>query len=132
MNMTPKRISELIIKLESDALTRWGKGDPSGFLELCAPDVVYFDPGLATRIDGLEALTRYYELLRGTIFFDSFKLLNPKVQVIGDAAVLTFNYISNGSDGKPSPWNCTEVYRKTRDRWLIMQTHWSFTKSKRA
>lgn len=37
-------IKELIIGLEKAALTRWGKGDPDGFLEISAPDVVYFDP----------------------------------------------------------------------------------------
>jgi ketosteroid isomerase-like protein len=132
MNMTAEQTAETIINLESEALRRWGKGDPSGFLEICAPDVVYFDPNLEMRIDGLEALTRYYEPIRGKIFFDRFQLLNPKVQVIGDAAVLTFNYVSNEADGRPIPWNCTEVYRKIQDRWLIVQTHWSYTQSVRA
>ena len=130
--MSTENISDTIIKLECEALRRWGKGDPSGFLEICAADVVYFDPNLSTRIDGLEALSRYYEPIRGTIFFEQFELLNPNVQVIGDAAVLTFNYVSKNSQGKLSPWNCTEVYRRTGNRWLIIQTHWSYTKSVRA
>ena len=120
-----------IIKLECDALDRWEKGDPSGFLEICAPDVVYFDPSLEKRIDGLEALTRYYEPVRGKVFSERYELLNPLVQVIGDAAVLTFNFVSFGASGKPSPWNCTEVYRRTDGKWLIIQTHWSYTKSVR-
>ena len=28
-----------------------GEGDPSGFLGICAPDVVYFDPFLDVRLD---------------------------------------------------------------------------------
>lgn len=130
-NLVNGDISAEIIKLESAALDRWGKGDPSGFLEICAPDVVYFDPSLDKRIDGLEALARYYEPVRGKIFFDRFELLNPLVQVVGDAAVLTFNYVSFGHDGKPSRWNCTEVYRRTNGKWLIFQTHWSYTISVR-
>jgi hypothetical protein len=43
---------------------RWCKGDPDGFLEISAPNVVYFDPFLERRIDGLDALTRYYDALR--------------------------------------------------------------------
>ncbi len=121
-----------IIKLERAALDRWGKGNPSGFLEICAPDVVYFDPNLERRIDGLEALSRYYEPIRGKIFVERFELLNPLVQVAGDAAVLTFNYVSYGPDGKQSPWNCTEVYRRSDGKWLIVQTHWSYTKAVRA
>jgi len=34
---------DTIIATERAALDRWGKGDPSCFLEICAPDVVYFD-----------------------------------------------------------------------------------------
>ena len=127
-----EEVSKTIIKLECDALERWGKGDPSGFLEICAPDVVYFDPSLERRIDGLEALTRYYETLKGQIFFEQFELLNPKVQVIGDAAVLTFNYNSYGPAGERHPWNCTEVYSQSQNKWLIIQTHWSYTRSIRA
>ncbi len=129
---TDESTSATIIELERAALDRWGKGNPSGFLEICAPDVVYFDPSLDRRIDGLEALARYYEPVRGKIFFDRFELLNPLVQVIGDAAVLTFNYVSYGQEGKQSPWNCTEVYRRSNGKWLIVQTHWSYTKSVRA
>jgi len=124
--------STTIIRLERAALDRWGKGDPSGFLEICAPEVVYFDPSLDRRIDGLEALKRYYEPIRGKVFFDRFELLNPLVQVAGDAAVLTFNYVSYGQGGKQSPWNCTEVYRRSGGKWLIIQTHWSYTRSVRA
>ena len=107
----------------------WGQGDPSGCLEICAPDVVYFDPFLEHRIDGLEALTRYYEGLRGKIHVDTFELLSPIVQVIGDAAILTFNYISFTDKKGESRWNCTEVYRRDPVGWRIIHTHWSFTKA---
>ena len=120
-------IASEIIAMEKAALTRWGKGDPSGFLEISAPNVVYFDPYQELRIDGLKALTEYYEALVGKVHFDRFELLNPSVQVAGDAAVLTFNYVSYADD-QPSRWNCTEVYRRTPDGWRIIQTHWSLTR----
>ena len=116
-----------IIALESAALERWGHGDPSGFLELSAPDVVYFDPYLDRRIDGRDALARYYEGIRGKVSIARFELVNPAVQVIRDAAVLTFNYVSYGRDGEKHPWNCTEVYRRSGGTWQIVQTHWSCT-----
>ena len=127
-----EKISGEIIGLENEALWRWGRGDPSGFLEISAPEVVYFDPSLGKRIDGLEALTQYYETLRGKVFFERFELLNPLVQIVGDAAVLTFNYVSHDKEGKTSPWNCTEVYRRFEGEWRIIQTHWSYTRSVRA
>jgi len=50
-----------VLALERAALDRWGQGDPSGFLEICAPDVTYFDNTVERRLDGLYALTAYYE-----------------------------------------------------------------------
>jgi len=107
-------------------LTRWGNGDPSGFLEISAPDVVYFDPYVPCRVDGLAALTEGYQPIWGKIFFDRFELINPKVQVTGDIAVLTFNYVSYKGE-EADRWNCTEVYRRKDDRWQIIQSHWSYT-----
>ena len=118
---------EEIVALEEAALTRWGNGDPAGFLEITAPDVVYFDPYIPERIDGLEALTRLYHAIWGKMHIDRFELLNPHVQVSGDLAVLTFNYVSY-KDNEPDRWNCTEVYRKSgKGDWQIIQTHWSYT-----
>lgn len=87
---------------------------------------MYFDPYLERRIDGLGALTRYYEPARGKIHIDHYELVNPNVQVCGNVAVLTFNYVSYGSEIE-NRWNCTEVYRRTDGEWRIIQTHWSHT-----
>jgi len=120
--------TQTIIAMEKAALTRWGDGDPSGFLEISAPEVVYFDPFQECRLDGLEALTALYESIRGQVHVDCFELLNPYVQWGRDMAVLTFNYVSYNGE-KASRWNCTEAYRLTINGWRIIQTHWSFTKS---
>ncbi|HEY0594039.1 MAG TPA: nuclear transport factor 2 family protein [Thermoanaerobaculia bacterium] len=53
----------------------------------------------------------------------------PRVQASGDVAVLTFNYVSRGSNEATTRWNCTEVYRLVNGAWRIIQTHWSFTKA---
>lgn len=119
-------ISSLILSTECSALDRWIRGDPGGFLEICAPDVVYFDPYRAKRIDGLQALTALYKEIWGKVLLDRYELLNPLVQVVGDAAVLTFNYVSY-RENTEYRWNCTEVYRRDGDRWQIIQTHWSYT-----
>lgn len=121
-----KQTAEIIIALEKAALERWGKGDPSGFLEISAPEVVYFDPYQELRIDGFAALSKYYESIRGQVYFDRFELLNPKVQQVEQMAVLTFNYISYAGESQ-SHWNSTEVYRLIDERWRIIQTHWSIT-----
>jgi ketosteroid isomerase-like protein len=124
--------ADSIIAMESAALDRWGNGDPSGFLEISAPDVVYFDPNLEQRIDGRDALGKYYETIRGKVSFERYELLNPLVQQVGDVAVLTFNFVSYGGADDAYPWNCTEVYRRSGESWEIIQTHWSYTMALRA
>lgn len=118
---------DTIISLEKNALESWEHGDPSAFLNLSAQDVVYFDPFLSQRITGKQALTRYYEQLRGKIRADHYQMVEPRVQILNDAAVLTFNFTSTNSKG-PHYWNCTEVYRHDPTGWHIIQTHWSFAK----
>jgi ketosteroid isomerase-like protein len=129
MNSNETEIAEKIIAMEKAALERWCKGDPSGFLEISAEDVVYFDPFMEKRLDGLDELKKLYESLRGQVNTGWFEMPNPKVHVGGNMAVLTFNFNSE-VNGKKSKWNCTEVYRKEQNgQWKIIQTHWSLTKA---
>lgn len=121
-----KETSTLILDMEKQALDRWNNGDPSGFLEICDHDVVYFDPFLEHRLDGIEALSKYYETIRGKVMVDRNEFINPKVQVSGDMAVLTFNLVSHTGTTQ-SRWNCTEVYLNRKEQWRIIQTHWSIT-----
>jgi ketosteroid isomerase-like protein len=123
-------LDQELLELENAALVSWCNGDPSGFLEISAPDVVYFDPFIEQRIDGLASLSRYYESIRGKVSADRFEILNPVVQRSGDVAVLTFNFVSYGANQFELRWNCTEVYRQERMGWRIIQTHWSFTAPK--
>lgn len=119
-----------IIAMERDALERGAKGDVDSFVSISDPDVVYFDPFLERRIDGRAALKEYYHKVSKPPEEElDIELLNPKVQLTGDVAVLTFNYKSTGRrTGRVELWNCTEVYRQTAPGWRIIQTHWSWTK----
>ena len=119
--------AEIILAMEQAALDRWSKGDPSGFLEITDPEVTYFDNIVDKRVDGLPELTALYDTVRGKIHLDRYEQLNPKVQLCGEAAVLTYNFIGHAGGGT-YPWNCTEVYRRTAGKWRILQTHWSVTR----
>ncbi len=127
---TDQDVAEAIIGMERDALERGAKGDVDAFVNISDPDVVYFDPFLDRRIDGVAALKEYYHKVSKPPEEDvAIELLNPKVQLTGDIAVLTFNYKDTGRrTGRVHLWNCTEVYRKTAQGWRIIQTHWSWTK----
>jgi ketosteroid isomerase-like protein len=117
-----------IIALETSALERWNHGDINGYLDLYAEDIVYFDPMIDQRMDGLQNVRAYYKPLEGKINVTEYQLINPKVQAVSNMAVLTFNLKS--VEGKTLyHWNCTEVYRKDdENKWKIIQTHWSYVK----
>ncbi len=118
-------IHESIVGMERAALDRWGAGDPSGFLEITAADVSYFDPVQEQRLDGLDRLTALYETIRGKIKIDRSEIVNPRVQIAGEAAVLTYQFLSEGSEGSMR-WNCTEVYQQMDRQWRIIHSHWSY------
>lgn len=135
-------IFEHILGLERAALHRWGRGDPSGYLELSAHDVVYMDPFVKQPVHGIEALSAYYEPIRGTIFVLRDEIRNAHVELADNVAVLTFQYFSEGSE-QTMLWNCTEVYRRwhrpqvvaagsahaqdgAAQGYRIISTHWSF------
>ena len=116
--------TEMIISLEKEALA---STDPMAFVELSDTDVIYFDPSLETKIEGLEQLRTYYKGMQLPPA-DHFDMIRPVVQVAQNIAVLTFNLDSYLSD-KVIKWNCTEVYRRNPDnQWKIIQTHWSYVK----
>lgn len=118
----------IIIELEDGALEKWGRGDISGYLELFADDITYYDPATELRIDGFDAMRKYLEPISGMIRVLRYKMLNPKVQMGNNIAVLTFNLDSFGEE-KMTKWNSTEVYRREKDgRWKIIHSHWSYVK----
>ena len=124
---TATETEQVIIAMEREALDRWGHGDPSGFLEISAPDVVYFDPFQSRRLNGISELRALYESIRGLVRVPRFELIDPRVQASADMAVLTFNYVGDDSNGVTIRWNCTEVFRRHENTWRIVQTHWSVT-----
>ena len=125
--------SDQILMLERGALDRWGKGDPSGLLELYAADITYFDPVTATRIDGHQAMVNYYRPFVGKIQIARYEMLNPQVVVDGSIALLTYNLVNyirdaQGVESVGSRWNSTTVYQYCGDAWKALHSHWSFTR----
>jgi len=120
-----------ILALERGAMDRWGKGDPGGYLDLYARDATYFDPSQARRVDGLAALTKAFEPIRGKVKIDRYEMIAPKVQRGGSMALLTYNLVTNGRgpDGKQTTnrWNVTAVYAQVDGRWKLAHSHFSFT-----
>jgi len=127
-----------IVALEKAALNRWRKGDPDGFLALSVPQVTYFDPILPGRLTGIARLTEFYDGMRGTGGGSAaIDIIEPRVDIVGDAALLTYRFLWAGLDADGtvvarSPWNCTEVYHRQAGQWRIIHTHWSLIGGERA
>jgi ketosteroid isomerase-like protein len=129
----PRTATEDIVVLERNALDRWGKGDPGGFLELYGAAITYFDPLTAARIDGHHAMVDYYRPWTGKIHIARYEMLNPHVVVDGDMALLTYNLVNYILDGQGvesvgSRWNSTTVFQRRDDRWKSIHSHWSYTR----
>ena len=119
-----KQITETIIGMESAALRRWGNGDPSGFLEICAPDIVYFDPYQEKRIDGIEALRECYKGIWGQVHFDRFERSIPVCRSVANwlcsPSITPLILATNETHG-----TALRSIALTSDGWRCIQTHWS-------
>jgi len=125
-------IADQIVMLERAALDRWGSGDPGGFLDLYGPEITYFDPMTAARLDGHRAMADYYRPWTGKIQIPRYEMVNPQVAVDGNMALLTYNLVNfiTGPDGRESVgtrWNSTTVFQRRGDQWRSIHSHWSFT-----
>lgn len=56
-------------------------------------------------------------------------MVNPKVQVYGDTAILSYNYIGTlqAKDGKTTPSNAksTRVYVRQGGKWMLVHAHFT-------
>ncbi|MBU7019264.1 MAG: DUF4440 domain-containing protein [Theionarchaea archaeon] len=134
-DMTSSEEKETILSLEKGAMERWRKGDPWGWAEISAEDVTYIDPGLTRPILGLEEYRAYLKQFEGKIRYQGSEFIDPEVRIVGDAAVLTYNYLSTVTTAEglvtgQTLWNTTEVYFQLGGTWKIAHTHWSYVKHK--
>ena len=126
--MEKKEMSETIIALSKNAMEAWLKGNPTPYLKLYSKDFTYFDPSTDFRLDGWDKIQKLYESMRGKVYVERFEIINPKVQLNGIMAVLSFNLHMFAGD---MVWkeNCTEVYLFTEEKeWKIIHSHFSPTK----
>jgi len=120
-------IAREIVAIERRVMDGWQKGDPGPALEISDREITYFHVMTDRRLDGLPALRALYEPYRGTPLFDSYEMLDPKVQVSGDVAVLTYNFVRRNGTAA-SRFNATEVYQRKKEGWRVIHSHFSMTR----
>ena len=128
--MTHESDEQAILDQERRALDQWASGNPLGYVDIDADDVTYFDDiGAHRRIDGLDRLRTYLGGLIGKIPPHRYELVDPRVQIYGDVAILTLRYQPLDTGGKPlTAWKATSVYRRSATDWRIVHAHWSTVK----
>ncbi len=104
------------------------RGDVDGMLKSKSKDVTIFDLGNPYRTDYASdnAVIRA-DAKHGAMLVE--QMVNPKVQVFGDVAILTYNMVGvyKGSDGHVShEYNRgTRVYHKENGQWMLVHGHFS-------
>lgn len=127
-NAPPQSPGQKVIALERSALDEYSQGNPLGFVDIAADDCTWFDftPGRQLRVEGLEAVRSLLAPLVGQIPPHTYELVDPKVQVYGDAAILTFHWTGTTTDGQSmGQWKATSIYHWGDGRWRMVHAHWS-------
>ena len=127
-----KNADEEIIALERSALDKWSQGNAHGYIDIGADDVTWFDftPGKQLRIEGLEAFRNYMASLAGQVPLHTYDIVNPKVQIYGNTAILTFHWKASTIDGKAlEGWKATSVYHWKNGKWSMVHNHWSIVQA---
>lgn len=123
-----------VIAMEKAGLDRWGEGDPQGLLDLYAADITYFDPVQEKRVDALDAMKTIYRAIAGKVKIQRSEMIDPKVQKIGSAAILTYNLVNDvvltpvGPTNIRVTWNVSTVYALVDEEWKIVHSHFSYVK----
>jgi len=90
-------------------------------------DYTEFSPGYSTRVDGKTKNLNLFEanFVPGSSL--AAEMLNPKVQVFGDVAILSYNYTGaiKNSDGTvtTSKAKSTRVYAKINGTWKLVHAN---------
>jgi hypothetical protein len=113
-----------VLDLERAAMDGWMKGDPDPSLAVADPEITYIHAVAAKRLDGLDAVRTLFEQYRGTPLFDSYEMVDPKVQLAGDAAILSYTLVRHNGDAV-NRWNGTQVYQRKANGWRVIHAHWS-------
>jgi len=102
--------------------------------KILADDYTEFNPGFSTRIDGKTLNSRFGEAADkspGQVILA--EMLNPKIQVYGDVAILSYNYagVNQNKDGENTNIKAksTRVYVKMNGSWKLVHANFALDPS---
>ncbi len=120
-------IAASIIAREKSSFEAWQRKDKAFFADFMTDDATMFSwmsPYLETepKVNFLPKFEQYAEMIK----FNDYSMYNPRVQVYGDTAVLTYNSaVSASFAGQPVNYTAkvTSVYAKQGSTWRVVHSH---------
>ena len=108
---------------------KWAAGDPMGFTECAAPDIIWSDDlGAQNRVTGYEGLRTYLEAFKGQIPPHKHVLIDPVFQFYDDIVIISYRYQGTFEEEAGAPWKVTSVYRYEDGDWLSVHENWTEVK----
>ena len=120
--------AEAVLSMVRDGLERLRNGDPRGITDVCAEDVTYYSVEHDSLLVGRRTLEEMYGPPTNRTYYDHFDLINPTVRVLGDVAIVAFDFASftTGDDSQPrTRWRSTYVLALLEPGWRIVHIHWT-------
>ncbi len=124
----PKVAAEVMALARAQWASEAAGQTPAQQLVSLADDYTEFNADYPTLLVGKAMATQMAAIqpYAKTVFAD---MQNPRVQVYGDTAILTYNYagITQGADGKPksSIAKSTRVYAREGGRWMLVHANFA-------
>jgi ketosteroid isomerase-like protein len=126
-------IANQIIAREKASIEAWQRKDKAFFADYIADDSTYFNSSspyldVDPKANFLPKFEQYAEMFK----YNDFQMYNPRVQVYGDTAVLTYNSsVSATFAGQPLNYTAkaTVVYVKQGNTWRVVHAHESMNPS---
>jgi len=123
-------VEEDVIALAKAQWTAEIAGDAGSMMATVADDYTEFNSDYPTRLDGKAMNTTLAEgSSKGAVKVIVAEMANPKVQVYGDVAILTYNYIgmTMDKDGMThsNAAKSTRVYAKIGGSWKLVHANFA-------
>lgn len=120
-------IASQIIAREKASMEAWQRKDKAFFADFLAEDATYFGPQTPylesdPKVNFLPKFEQFAEMIK----YIDFQMYNPRVQVYGDTAILTYNSnVMATFGGQPVNYTgkMTSVYVKQGNTWRVVHGH---------
>jgi ketosteroid isomerase-like protein len=126
----PKIAAEVIAAARAQWTAQAAVVSMSDEMATVADDYTEFNADYPVRLDGKTANSKLYEASeKGGEKPIAAEMMNPKVQVYGDTAILTYSYagVTQTKDGKTkaATGKSTRVYTRQNGQWKLVHAHFS-------